>query len=313
MFSNAILIYNTESGQSKKGRLLEPIKAHFEDQGIPLKIVKIPLKGEDIVETLEKTSLDGADLCIAAGGDGTVSLIGSKLINTNVPLGILPLGTGNLLAQELNIPINLEKALVLITADQPSVVSIDAIQMGERCSINNVSVGVIPKVMKETPAAEKQRLGLFAYLIHFINQFLGLRLNRFFLEYDHQHLSFLASEVLITNGQSVGVHQLKWSEKIAINDGYLDLFIIRAKCVRDFFALLYSIIAKRKRDDIVKYIRFSDYCRIETPNPIPVQADGDTFGETPLEIKVLSRVLSVIVGENLDDNLISKGVNYEKI
>lgn len=301
-FSNAILIYNTESGQSKKGRLLDPIKVHFDEQGIPLRVVKIPSDDEDFARTIEKISIDGADLCIAAGGDGTVSLIGSKLINTDIPLGILPLGTGNLLAQELNIPINLDKALALVTSEQPNIIAIDAIKMGERCSINNVSVGVIPKVMKETPSSEKQKLGIFAYLIHFINQFLGLKRHRFFIEYDHQNISFLASEVLITNGQSVGVHPLKWSEKIAINDGHLDLFIIRAKSIREFFTLLFSIITKRKRDDIVKYVRFSDYCRIETQNPTLVQADGDTFGETPIEIKVLTRALRVIVGENLDNN-----------
>ncbi|HBH12715.1 MAG TPA: hypothetical protein DDX29_06350 [Clostridiales bacterium] len=298
-YKNAHLFYNSDSGQSKKGRQLEPIRVHFEQHSIPVKITKFPVPGEDIKTIVDQISVEDTDLFIAAGGDGTISLIGNKLIGTDIPLAILPLGTGNLLAQELKIPLNLEKALSLITTDQSKTILMDTMKLEDRSCLLNVSVGVTPKVMKKTPAKEKQRYGVFAYIVHFVQQFLGLKLNRYFVEYDGKNITFRASEVLITNGQSMGVENLKWSDKITINDGRLDLFIIRATNFMDVIRLVFSIFQKKsEQNNMMKYIQFSDYCRIETQTPIPTQADGDTIGETPVEIRIKPKSLKGIFGEN---------------
>lgn len=301
-FKQAFLLYNTESGQSKKGQQLEPIKAHFEQHDISLKILQIPVPGEDIHKTLEQVSSDKADLFIAAGGDGTVSLISNKLINTGKPLGILPLGTGNLLAQELKIPLNLDKALTLITADEPKILKMDTIKLEDRCCLLNVSIGLSFMVMKSTQSKEKQRFGNLAYIVNFIQEFLGLKLHRFFIEYDEQNINLVASEVLITNGNSAGVELIKSSEKISLNDGQLDLFTIRATNLYDVFNLVLSLFSKKShRDDNMKQFQFSDFSRIETQTPLPIQADGDLIGETPLEVKILPKSLKIIVHESFEN------------
>lgn len=301
-YKNAILFYNTESGHSKKGRQLEIIKAHFKEQDIILRVVQFPKPEEDIQTTLDRVSSDDADLLIAAGGDGTVSLLSNRAINTEKTLGVIPLGTGNLLAQELKIPINLEKALNLITADNPKIFLMDTIMLNERSCLLNVSAGLSPKVMKSTQSKEKQRFGLFAYIVNFFQQFLGLKRHRFFIEYDNQNMSFVATEVLITNGGSAGIETLKLSDNVKLNDGQLDLFIIRAKNFYDVINLVFSLFSKKNhQSSVMKHIKFSDYCRIETQTSLPVQADGDTIGETPIEIKVLHESLRVIIGENYEE------------
>jgi YegS/Rv2252/BmrU family lipid kinase len=306
-YQKAILFYNTESGHSKKGRQLDTIKAHFEKQDIFLSVVQFPKPGENIRTTLDQVPVDDADLLIAAGGDGTVSLISNKAINTEKTLGVIPLGTGNLLAQELKIPINLEKALNLITADNPKTFLMDTIKLDDRCCLLNVSAGLSPKVMKSTQSKEKQRYGLMAYIVNFVKQFLGLKRHRFFIDYDDHNLSFVASEVLITNGGSAGVETLKLSDNIELNDGQLDLFIIRAKNFYDVINLVISLFSKKNRQSsIMKHVKFSKHCRIETQTPLSVQADGDTIGETPIEIKVLHESLRVIIGENYEEQKTSE-------
>ena len=299
IFKNAVIFYNTESGHSKKGRQLEIIKSHFDKRDIPVEIIQIPRESEDIKTTLDNVPFDNADLVIAAGGDGTASLLSKKVINTGKSFGLIPLGTGNLLAQELKIPMNLEKALNLITADQPRTFLMDTIKLEDRCCLLNVSAGLSPKVMKSTQSKEKQRFGLFAYIVNFFQQLLGIKNHRFFIEYDNHNLSFVASEVLITNGESAGVETLKLSDNIKLNDGQLDLFIIRAKTFIDVINLVVSLFSKKNRkDDVMKHVKFTDYCRIETQIPLPTQADGDTIGETPIEIKILPKSLKVIISEN---------------
>ena len=301
-YNNVILFYNTESGHSKKGRQLDQIKAHFTKHDISLTIIEFPVPGEDIKETIDRTSSDKADLIIAAGGDGTASLLSNQVINSGKTMGILPLGTGNLLAQELKIPLNLDKALSLITADNPKTLIMDSIKLQDRSCLLNVSAGLTPKIMRSTPSKEKQRFGLFAYIASFIQEFLGLKRHRFFSEYDNHNMSFVASEVLVTNGETAGVESLKFSDNIQLNDGKLDLFIIRAKNFFDLLNLVISLFSKKKRkNDVMKHVKFSEFCRIETQSPLPTQADGDTIGETPLEIRVLPKSLKIIVGENYED------------
>ena len=300
-YRSAMVFYNTESGHSKKGRHLDTIRSHFEKHGVSVNIIEFPRQGEDIKTTVDKISVDEADLIIAAGGDGTASLLSKKVINTGKSFGIIPLGTGNLLAQELKIPINLEKALSLIMADHPKTLLIDTIQLEDRCCLHNVSAGLSPKVMKSTHSKEKQHFGLLAYIVNFIQQFLGLQRHRFFVEYDGHNISFVASEVLITNGRSAGVETLKLSDNISLNDGQLDLFIIRAKNFFDLINLIISLFTKKsQQDEVMKHVKFSEYCRIETPTPLPTQADGDTIGETPLEIRVLPESLKIIISEDYE-------------
>ena len=254
------------------------------------------------MSTLDAVSADQADLIIAAGGDGTVSLISNKVINTEKTFGILPLGTGNLLAQELKIPLNLDKALGLITADHPTTLFMDTIKLEDRCCLHNVSAGVSPKVMKSTQSKEKQRFGILAYIASFLQQFLGLKRHRFFVEYDKKNMTFAASEVLITNGRSAGVESLKLPENISMHDGQLDIYIIRATNLFDIIKIVITLFTKRNRkDDVLKHVQFSDYCRIETQTPLPTQADGDTIGETPIEIKILPESLKIIISEDYDN------------
>jgi YegS/Rv2252/BmrU family lipid kinase len=314
IYKNAVLFYNTDSGHSKKGKRLDPIRSFFSNHNIPLEIIKFPLPEEDLTKTIEKANIDHADLVIAAGGDGTMALVAGKLIGSEIPLAVLPLGTGNLLAQELKIPINLDKALSLIIAETSKIIKMDTIKVKDRHCLLNVSVGITPRVMKKTGSEEKQRFGIFAYIVHFFQQFLGLKLNRYFIEYDQQNVNFLASEVLITNGQVAGADPLKWADDVAINDGRLDLFIIRATNIKDIINLIASFFSKsKKRSDVLKYIQFHDYCRIETQTPIPTQADGDAFTQTPVEIRVIPKSLNIIVSENYKTQENLKGVQDEKI
>lgn len=295
-YHRAILFYNEKSGKSETSGQIETIKEYFVDQNMDLEIVKVPKPPEEMAAIIAQAKSDGVDLILAAGGDGTVSMVGSPLINSDIPLGILPIGTGNLLAKELMIPINLVKALELITSGESETISIDVLKLDDQYYILNISVGVSSRVMKSTTSDEKKRLGVFAYLIHFIQQILGLKLQRFTIDYDGQKEFHLASEVLITNGRLMGVEPLEWSEDISLNDGKLDIFIIRAANILDLISIFFAAFSKRKwKSPVIRYVRFEEYCRIETKDPIQAQADGDAVGKTPLVIQVEPQALTLII------------------
>lgn len=296
LYNKALLFYNKKSGQGNKDHQINTIEEHFNENNIPLRIVNLQESSEEIDKLIKQGIKEGVDLFIAAGGDGTVSLIGNTLVDTELPLGILPLGTGNLLAKELEIPQQIKAALDVITSANSERIRLDAINLEHHHYFLNISTGVSPKVMANTQSEEKQLLGVFAYLIHFIQQLLGLKLEKFIIEYDNQKETHTASEILITNARVMGVKPLEWSDDIAINDGKLDIFIIRARNIFDILKILISVFTKtKKKNPIIKSIRFQKYCRIETHTPLQVQADGDPIGNTPIEVHVKPNALSIIV------------------
>jgi diacylglycerol kinase (ATP) len=124
---------------------------------------------EDIAAICRAACARGASLVISAGGDGTLVGVGNGLVNSPVPLGILPLGTGNDLARILLIPLKLEEAMDLLISDH-DVVAVDALKVGERHFFSNVSVGISPEVMNDTSSAEKKQLGRLAYIISMIKR-----------------------------------------------------------------------------------------------------------------------------------------------
>lgn len=299
-FSKAILFYNKKAGNIKMVKDPQMILDYFKDHSIDLEMIEIPLTAEEIDNIITEALHNGIDLIIAAGGDGTSSLVSNKLVNTEVPLAIVPLGTGNLLAKQLNIPLKLEKALELITGPGHEIVKIDTINFNDRNYLMNLSVGISPKIMETTHSNEKQRLGVFSYVIQFMHHLFGIQLQRVTLEYDHQKSTHMASEVLITNIGIAGVDPLIWSEDVLLNDNVLDLLIFRAHNISDVIGLVISIFTKKgKKSPVIKFDKIREYCRIESQSPMRIQADGDVIGTTPAEVHVKPNALKIIAGKSI--------------
>lgn len=295
----ALLFYNPKSGHSNPEKHCELINSHFSKHEITLETIIVPKPHHELQTIIDKAISEGVRLFIAAGGDGTVSMISSHLVGKDIPVGIIPLGTGNLLAKVLRIPLKLEQALELITSDQHTVTYIDTFRLDGRYFLMNVSIGVSPNIMESVGSQQKQQLGFFAYLINFVQQILGLKLHRVYIDCDHKKYSFQASEIIITNIGTAGVDPLSWSEDILLNDGAMDLLIFRAANLWDILGLLISVFAKKgKFNPIVKFLSVQNYCRIESQSTLHTQADGDVVGETPFEIFVVPSSLSIIVGKD---------------
>ncbi len=300
-YTRAVLFYNSKSGQSDPDSHIRKIIDHFNSKEILIKIIDMPDTLESLRTIVSDAIDEGTDLFIAAGGDGTVSLVSNPLIGSDIPLGILPIGTGNFLAKEMRIPRHIKEALNIITATDSRLVKLDTIKLDDHHYIRNVSAGVSPKIIATTQSEEKKRLGFFAYMIHFFEQLLGLKLDNFIVEYDHTRETYNASEVIITNGRMLGVEPFERSEDSTFIDGVMDILIIRAANLIDVFHLIFSIFSKHNyKNPVIKSMHFKHYCRIETQTPLIVQADGDIVGTTPFEVHIEPQTLSIIVPKQID-------------
>jgi diacylglycerol kinase family enzyme len=132
------LIANSKAGQGFGPQDLQRL---FAEQGITVQTYDIP----DPVEAAKLAVADGMDLVVAAGGDGTVSAVASVLAGSQVALGILPTGTLNHVAKDLNIPLTLEEAVGVISRRKTDW--IDVAEVNGRVFVNNSSLGVYPAMV----------------------------------------------------------------------------------------------------------------------------------------------------------------------
>jgi diacylglycerol kinase family enzyme len=106
----------------------------------------------------------GYNLVVAAGGDGTIADVADALVGTDLPLGIVPLGTGNILSMELGIPQNVQEAASLLVGDH-EICQLDAMRVDGRHFFLQVGVGLDALMIRGTSRPAKRALGRLAYFI----------------------------------------------------------------------------------------------------------------------------------------------------
>ena len=251
---------------------------------------------EDLAAVCRAACEQGASIVIAAGGDGTLVGAANGLVHGRVPLGILPLGTGNDLARTLLIPLKLDEAVELIAGDH-AVMEVDALQVGERYFFSIVSLGISSAMINDTTSANKKIFGRLAYFLSEFKRSRIFRLKRYTLTLDGQPRSIRAAEVLIANTTLLQKPREVFGPPETLNDGQLEVYIITAHHFGDYLRLLWDLFI-RPGTHSAKYSHWAgkQSVRIESiRRPTLVQADGEMIGHTPVEIKMVPKAIPIII------------------
>ncbi len=246
----------------------------------------------------QKAIRDGADMVVAYGGDGTVMEVASGLQNTEIPLAILPGGTGNILSAELNIPQSLEQACELIT--KPDQYRIKKIDMG--CSDDpnlpaftlRAGVGLEANMLEGTDRELKENYGIFAYIMGAIQALGGAKEAHYHLSLDGQDIECQGLTCLIANAGYFGVPGITLDPKVKVDDGLLDVFVIRQMDLLGLFSLAASVARGSEKKGQTQHWQAKSV-KIETDPPQSTQADGEMWGKSPVNICVNPQSLNVIV------------------
>jgi diacylglycerol kinase (ATP) len=258
---------------------------------------------EDVVALCRQACEQGASLVIAAGGDGTVIDVANGLINGKVPLGVLPLGTGNDLARILNIPLKMEDAFAVLAGDH-AVIEVDALKVEDRFYLSNVSVGISPHVMKDTDSDQKKRFGRLAYIWTMIKRSSILQVHHYRLTIDGQSQSINASEVLVSNTTLLNALPHLFGPPEDLNDSQLEIYLVTARTWGDYARMLWELI-RRPGQSAKKlfHLGVKHSIRIETSGSSQlVQADGEVIGRTPVEVELVPKAVRVIMAKPAPDS-----------
>lgn len=286
-----LVVYNPKASAAQLEPLRRLLEKHFSERRFAL----VECSRTDMAGVLAPWLQRGIKLIISAGGDGTVSDIATALPADGPPVGILPMGTGNVLARELDLPLDLEGAAALLAGDF-DIRALDILRVEGRAYLLSVSAGLSARAMHETTPARKKIFGKSSYLVTLFLNFFNMKPIEYRVEADGETKTIAASDLMASNCGILGYKALRWWPQVQPDDGHMDLCYLQADTGFYYLWVVGNFLAKRHyRSEKLNYISVSRTLNILEPAGMPVQGDGDIIATTPVEIGLEPGALKIAV------------------
>ena len=288
-------------GRRRRGRQIGPTVHEVERRLVAAGWTveaKVVYHKRQLRQRARKAVKDGIDVAVAVGGDGAVFQVVNSIAGSETALGIIPKGTGNLLAGNLGIPTDLDKAVKTLLDGAPREIDLGrvSIQGADRDFAVACGVGFDANVMDATDPAEKRRWGKLAYVASAVREGRRIREVRHEISIDGRTITMNAAQVFVANfgriGSLVGPRR-----RVIPDDGQFDVFVVRADGPID--GLLAGWTALRQRnlgkthDGRVLRTRGREVTVTSKPRQL-VETDGTVIGRTPITVEMRPRALRVL-------------------
>ena len=240
------------------------------------------------------------DVVAVFGGDGTTMQAAAALVGTEVCLGIIPGGTGNLLAGNLRIPASPERAARTLVAGRPRRFDLGRMERPDGLHYFAVACGAgyDARVMAGTASEHKRRWGMAAYVATTLRLIGEIRSAAHVITIDGVEYDANAAMVLVANCGEVIPPYVRLRAGISPDDGLLDVVVMRAnsfgQSVRAVWELLREPPSAGGDDTFVGYATGREI-RVESDPVQPVQLDGEAGGVTPFTASVVPGAIRIMV------------------
>jgi diacylglycerol kinase family enzyme len=295
------VIINTSSGTNEKGQAVELLSEIFASSGIDARI-DLAGSGEEIIDLTKRAVKEDRAPIVAGGGDGTINAVASELVGTDRVLGVLPLGTLNHFAKDLNIPLDLEEGARTIIEGRE--MRVDVGEVNGRIFLNNSSLGLYPSIVHRREQ-QQERLGRGKWPAFFWAALTVLRRYPFLdvrLEMDERKLVRRTPFVFIGNNE-YEMESFNIGARSCMDAGQLSLYIAHRTGRMGLLRLAWRALFGGLREEQDFDALCTQEIWIETKRKrLRVATDGEvTVMRTPLHYRVRPRALRVIVPTNSDE------------
>jgi YegS/Rv2252/BmrU family lipid kinase len=282
------LIVN-DGGGSADERRIGAVRDALDRAGLDYRA--FPIAGDPTRAAREAVEA-GADRLVACGGDGTVGAVAAIAVESDVPLGVVPLGTLNHFARDIGIPDEPEQAVEVLVADSRR--RIDVGVANDIVFLNNAGVGSYPLIVHRREQMER-RLGKWLAMVAAIRAVFPHRPETIHLSVDGELIDMRATVVFFGNNDYV-VEEGRFTRS-RLDAGVLSVIVVRAERTWDALRLGIRVARDRLRSDGDLDHRLGTRITLEVVgrNELLLSHDGEvTSVTTPLQVHVRERALEVI-------------------
>ncbi len=296
------IVFNPAAGR-RRTQLLWRVLDVIAASGVKLEIAETRHPGHAAV-LARGAAQSGRRLVVAAGGDGTIAEVASGLAGSDCRLGVIPLGTANVLARELALPFAPAAVAAALAFGRTRMVwpglvhsGVSADMPGAACTpprlfVQMIGAGFDAAVVHRLPLSLKRLMGRGAYVVQSLREIARYKFNRIQLSvdgHDHEVGSVIVSKGHLYGGGYMlapGASPTKHGFSVALFDraGPLSTLLYGAALPLNLMPHMPGVRLLRASEVIVR----SDH--------IPAQADGDAAGSAPLRITEASHPITVVVG-----------------
>jgi diacylglycerol kinase family enzyme len=290
------VIINAGAGGSGDGEAARAVEAAFASCGVRAR-VSVARGGDDVAELTRRAVSNGARAVVAGGGDGTVGSVAGALAGSEMPLGVLPLGTLNHFAKDLRIPLGLEEAARNVCEGRE--VLVDVGEVNGQVFINNSSLGLYPRIVRRRERLQERegsgKWSAFARASLAVLRrypFLNVRLDA-----DGQRIVRSTPFVFVGNNE-YRMESLRMGGRQRLDAGRLCLYVAHRTGRLGLLRLALSALFGRlgRAGDFDSLGAEEIWVETRRPKRLPVATDGEVnVMTTPLHFRVRPGALKVIV------------------
>lgn len=291
MFKRVQVIINPASGQAKP--VLQILNTVFQSADI-MWDVSITQNEGDGKRLAQQAVENGVDVVAACGGDGTIAEVASGLIGSSVPLAILPGGTANVMAVELNIPLDLTAACQLLCEDHYELRPVDMGHAGNRPFLLRVGLGLEAAMVEGARPDLKFRMGTLAYAFSILQALQEPIIAQYELILDGEIVKCEGVTCIIANTANLGMRGSTLSTTTNVSDGLLDVFVVRKADLSTALSLAATVMTGQDNLQAMQHWQARAITVVSDPVQT-VQADGEILGSSPVQAQVIPNALQIVV------------------
>lgn len=284
------LLINPGAGSVEDAEILKKRVAGLLEESGSSVVAHVSLHENDLGSTAEKMVSGGCQSLIVAGGDGSINQVLPAVAGRSIPLGILPLGTVNLLAMESGIPWDAAAAVKIILAGK--IKTFDAASANGRLFIQLVGAGFDAAILRKFRSRLHKKWRYISLPWIGFAALADAPSRRWKLACDGKEIEAAGRGVVIANGALYGGN-FRLARDVANDDGILDLFVIPAWPVAEL-ARFYAACAGADITSNMQHWKGSRFS-VNCEGSAFVHADGEVCLHTPLEISVIPKAVSLFV------------------
>ncbi|WP_417790124.1 diacylglycerol/lipid kinase family protein [Terasakiella pusilla] len=285
------IIHNPVAGGSKRRRLAIALKA-LKQHAKKVKVSPTKYAGHGVIradKALNRTHKKPYDIVCAAGGDGTIAEVANGMRGSDSPLLVLPLGTANVFAREIGLGTSMRRIAAMVETLKEKTVYPGLI--ADRRFIMMVGAGIDSLAVAALDTKLKRKIGAVAYVIAAFKAVKRMKDLDLIIDVDGDQ--YKASQVVVTLGKKYG-GPFTISPHASLHDPEFHVVLMKRKGF--WAALKYGIALATGRLPYLKDVTITHGTKvtIDSPNSIPVQADGDYAGLLPVTLTMDEYPLTVL-------------------